>query len=70
MKKTYQLETLICPSCMAKIEGALKKIEGIEKVEVLFNASKAKVEFDESLIHSNEIKKTIEDLGYKVLGEK
>ncbi len=23
--KTYKLETLTCPSCMAKIEGALKK---------------------------------------------
>ncbi len=25
MTKTYKLETLTCPSCMAKIEGALKK---------------------------------------------
>ena len=68
--KSYQLETLVCPSCVLKIEGAVKNIIGINKVEVLFNASKVKVEFDESLIDGNDIRKTIEKLGYDVLGEK
>ena len=41
-KATLQLETLSCPSCMAKIEGAVKNIDGVEKdtIKVLFNASK------------------------------
>lgn len=68
--KTYQLETLTCPSCMAKIEGALKRTKGVEQSEVLFNSSKAKVTFDESAVESEDIKKTIEKLGFKVLGEK
>lgn len=68
--KTYQLETLVCPSCVLKIEGAVKKITGVNKVEVLFNASKVKVEFDENLIDGSDIKKTIEKLGYDVLNEK
>ena len=41
--KTYQLETLTCSSCMAKIEGALKRIKSVQELEVLFNASRAKV---------------------------
>ncbi|MBZ2175981.1 heavy-metal-associated domain-containing protein [Schnuerera sp. xch1] len=65
--KTYKLETLTCPSCMAKIEGALKKTEGIEKSEVLFNSSKAKVTFDESVVNAEDIKDVIERLGYRVL---
>ena len=68
--KTYQLETLTCPSCMAKIQGALKKTEGVKESEVLFNTSKAKVTFDESVVESKDIKNTIERLGFEILGEK
>jgi len=68
--KTYQLETLTCPSCAAKIESAVKKIKGVEDVQVLFNASKVKVAFDESVNDGNEIRNTIEGLGFDVLGEK
>lgn len=68
--KTYQLETLSCPSCMAKIEGALKKTKGVIEAEVLFNSSKAKVTFDESVVDSSEIKNVIEKLGFEVLREK
>ena len=67
---TYKLSTLTCPSCTAKIEGALKKTKGVEKVEVLFNSSRAKVTIDESAVESDEIKDVIESLGYDVLGEK
>ncbi|NLV89632.1 MAG: metal-binding protein, partial [Tissierellia bacterium] len=28
---TIQLETLACPSCSQKIEGALKALDGIDK---------------------------------------
>lgn len=70
MKKTYKLETLTCPSCMAKIEGMLKKTKGISKSEVLFMSSKVKVEFDENAIASEDIKSKISQLGYKVLSEK
>lgn len=68
--KTYQLETLTCPSCMAKIEGALKRTEGVRQAEVLFNSSRAKVSYDEAAVDSAALVKTIESLGFKVLGEK
>jgi len=40
MKKTYQLETLTCPSCVAKIENMLKRMEGINESKILFMSSK------------------------------
>ena len=70
MTKTYQLETLTCPTCVAKIESAVKRMKGVEEVQVLFNASKVKVNFSDELGDGAEIRKTIEKLGYKVLGEK
>ena len=35
---TIQLETLTCPSCMQKIEGALKGLNGVdqETIKVTF----------------------------------
>ncbi len=69
-KTTYQLETVSCPSCIAKIEGALKKTSGINQSEVLFNSSRVKVDYDEASLDSATIKETIEKLGYKVLSEK
>ncbi len=68
--KTYQLETLTCPSCALKIEGTVKKIKGVNAIQVLFNASKVKVNFDESIVLGSEIRTTIEKLGFDVLGEK
>lgn len=68
--KTFQLETLTCPTCVKKIEAAVKQMAGVNEVEVLFNASKVKVRFDESLDDGKEIKKTIERLGFGVLGDK
>jgi copper chaperone len=43
-KATIQLETLTCPSCMLKIEGAVKSIDGVDKdsLNVSFNTSKVK----------------------------
>ncbi len=68
--KTYQLGTLSCPTCAQTIETAVKRVNGVKNVEVLFNASKVKVNFDEQLGDGQEVKKTIEKLGFDVLGEK
>lgn len=71
MKKiSIQLEELGCPSCVKKIETALKRQEGIGEVNILFNSSKAKIEYDEAVIESDKVVKIISDLGYEVLSVK
>lgn len=67
MKKTIQMEELVCPMCAEKIETALKKAEGIISASVLYNASKAKVEYDEEKTDIDKIEKIITDLGYVVI---
>ncbi|NLK99760.1 MAG: metal-binding protein [Clostridiales bacterium] len=66
---TIQLETLACPSCMQKIEGAVKKLDGIDKdnLKVLFNSSKVKVNFDEDKLAIDQIENAITNMGYEVL---
>ncbi|BAK94572.1 cation transporter [Tetragenococcus halophilus] len=65
-KVIIQLGTLTCPSCMQKIEQAIKKEDGVAKVKVLFNASKVKVELDSSVTDAVIIQQTIKKLGYTV----
>ncbi|MHD0397102.1 heavy-metal-associated domain-containing protein [Staphylococcus simulans] len=61
------LETLTCPTCIKKIEGALNKTEGIASAKVLFNSSKVKVKYDDTIISSEQINETIEQLGYSII---
>ena len=67
-KATIQLETLTCPSCMLKIEAALKAIDGIDKesLNVSFNTSKVKLNFDDEKTSINDIENAITKLGYEV----
>ncbi|MFZ0445848.1 MAG: heavy-metal-associated domain-containing protein [Bacillus sp. (in: firmicutes)] len=71
-KATIQLETLACPSCMQKIENAVKGLNGISKesLKVLFNSSKVKIDFDSEELAIGDIEKAIEDLGYSVIKSK
>jgi len=63
-----QLETLTCPSCMQKIEAALKSLTGVDKesVSVSFNTSKAKLTFDDAALNIEDIETAITRVGYEV----
>lgn len=63
-----QLETLACPSCMQKIEGAVKRLDGIEQdsVKVSFNSSRVKLNFDEDKVSIEQIENAITKVGYEV----
>lgn len=65
---TIQLETLTCPSCVLKIENAVKLLNGVEKesVKVLFNSSKVKFDFDGEKLSVEDVEKAITSLGYEV----
>ena len=44
MKKVFMMEELDCANCAAKMEDAIRKIEGVESVFVNFLAQKITVE--------------------------
>lgn len=58
------------PHCAMVVEGALKKLSGIDKVEVDYNNSRAKVVFYKSEVNIEQIKKVITEAGYKPILEK
>ncbi len=67
---TIQLETLSCPSCAAKIEGAFKRTKGVLTSEVLFNSSRVRLSFDPAVIELEHIKKVLTTLGFPPLSVK
>ncbi len=70
VSKTYQLETLTCPSCVAKIEGMLHRTKGVVDSEVPFNSGRVWVFFDEFVLDAGTIKNNIQKLGFKVLSSR
>lgn len=68
-KVTIHLEDLSCPSCLLKIENAVKGLDGVEKesLKVMFNSGKVKTDFNSESVTIESIEKAIEDLGYPVI---
>lgn len=64
--ETYNVKGMHCASCSAMIEKTLKKVEGVESVEVNYGTEKAKVSFDESKTNPRYLSKEIEPLGYSL----
>jgi len=61
MKKTYKMEDLDCPNCAAKMENAIKKIEGVTSCTVNFIAQKMTIEAEDALFDEI-IKKAIKEV--------
>ncbi|EDP76312.1 cation transporting ATPase (E1-E2 family) protein [Hydrogenivirga sp. 128-5-R1-1] len=60
---------MTCVNCARTIEIALKRKEGVRDVEVSFELGRVKVDFDENKVSEEDIARTIEELGYRVLEE-
>ncbi|MDW7660192.1 MAG: cation transporter [Bacillota bacterium] len=67
-KATIQLGPLTCPSCVKKIEGAVKSLDGVDKesVNVMFNSSKVKFDMDSEKLQVIDVERAISSLGYEV----
>ncbi|WP_010239974.1 heavy metal translocating P-type ATPase [Clostridium arbusti] len=57
---------MTCTLCSMTIESTLEKLEGITKVNVSYASEKARLEYDDTKVKLNDIKKQIELLGFSV----
>ena len=48
MKKTYKMIVLDCANCAAKMEEAIKKIDGVTSASVSFMTQKMTIEGDDA----------------------
>ncbi len=64
MKTTLRSNELSCPSCVAKIEKALQRLEGVESAKVHFTTGRIVVEHDPDKTPAEEVVKTVAATGY------
>ena len=57
---------MTCAACSARVEKAIKKMEGVVDSSVNLLAQKATIEYDEDKVNIDSLVKTIEKTGYEV----
>lgn len=64
MKTQLRSQELSCPSCVAKIEKALRKVKGVQEAKVHFNTGRIEIEHDEQA-QADELVKAVRAAGYE-----
>lgn len=62
----YRVTGMDCSSCAAKIEGAARKLPGIDDVRVSIASQEMTLKLDEKAAALPELERTITDLGYQL----
>ncbi|MBR3966182.1 MAG: heavy-metal-associated domain-containing protein [Clostridia bacterium] len=52
MKKSFKIEDLCCANCAAKLERAIEKLDGVQKVSLNFIAEKLTIEAEDEKFDS------------------
>jgi copper chaperone len=64
---TLKVEGMSCDHCKQTVEGALKKLTGVERAEVNLAEKNVTVWYDETRTTVAQMKEAIEDQGYDVV---
>ncbi|MEY8445169.1 copper chaperone CopZ [Enterococcus ratti] len=65
MKQEFLIKGMHCNHCVARVEEALRNLEGVKKVKIHLKKEKGLVKFDETSVPLEEICQTINELGYQ-----
>lgn len=65
-KLSLPVEGMTCASCVARVEKAIAKFEGVKNVSVNLATEKASLEFDPTKVNIKQIAQSIEEAGYKL----
>lgn len=66
-KQILKVKGMHCAACASIIEKTLKKISGVENVEVNYGNETTKISFDETKTSVAELSKKIEKIGYSLI---
>ena len=64
MKQTFQVTGMTCSACSANVERAVKKLSGVEHVEVSLLANRTTVDYDPEKTGVGEIAAAVTAAGY------
>lgn len=69
INKTMRIEGMTCASCAKTIERVTRKIDGVSEANVNLASEKLTISFDSSKVKLSDIKKAVEEAGYKLIQE-
>jgi len=58
-----------CASCAGAVQRSLSKLNGVSNANVNLATNTATVDYDEDALTEADLRKAIEDAGYKALGD-
>ncbi len=67
INKIYRVKGMHCASCASIIERAVKKVDGVETIEVNSGTENAKISYDTSKTSAEDFNKKLEPLGYSLV---
>lgn len=62
-KQVFTVEGMKCVQCEAKVEAALKALEGVKEVKADHDADNVTIEYDEASVQPEQMKEAVDDLG-------
>ncbi|NPV65903.1 MAG: heavy-metal-associated domain-containing protein [Anaerolineae bacterium] len=65
MKTILRSQELSCPSCVTKIEKALKALDGVTEARVFFNTGRIEVDHDAGTVKTDDLVKAVRAAGYE-----
>ena len=69
VRKTMKIEGMTCASCAMSVEKATKKLDGVIEANVNYATEKLTISYEPSSVKISEIRKVIENAGYKAIEE-
>ncbi len=65
MKTILRSQELSCPSCVAKIEKALKALDGVQQARVHFNTGRIEIKHDPEKVDGGRLVQAVQSVGYE-----
>ena len=66
----FNVEGMTCSACTVTTKVAIKKLAGIESVDVSVDDKKAVIQYNDAKTNPDEIKRKIDSVGYKATHQK
>ncbi|MBI5379430.1 MAG: heavy-metal-associated domain-containing protein [Nitrospirae bacterium] len=60
-----KVEGMVCADCVAKVKGALMKVEGVKSANVSLEKNEAVVEYDSATTNPKALSDAVKKAGYK-----
>lgn len=69
-KESYLVEGMTCSGCERTVERVIKNLEGVETTKADLKSATVEVEYDPSKVTIDQIKSSINKVGYRFVGER